>query len=437
MNLQTVRNYDLEAAFHEAEQNFTEANPKSHANYEKACQSLPGGNTRTVLYYAPFPLTIAKGDGCYVWDLDGHRYADFVGEYSAGLYGHSNPVITQAVKDALDRGIVFGGQNEAEPKLAAAIVERWPSVERVRFTNSGTEGNLMAISAARAATGRSKILVFEGAYHGAVFGYANPESPINAPFPTVVAQFNDTEGTVKLIEEHADDLALVVLEPMQVGAGCIPAKKEFLEAIRAATEKHGVVLIFDEVMTSRLTPGGAQEFYGVMPDLTAFGKYLGGGLTFGAFGGRADIMDRFDPRRKDALPHAGTFNQNILTMTAGYTGLSKIFTPEKSIEINARGDKLRERLNGLFDKHGIAGQVTGLGSINAVHFNPGTIESKRDADNDNVQARELLHFDMLGRAQYMARRGMIVLSLPITDTEIEGYVTAFDDFLTERAPLLA
>ena len=386
MNIEATRNYDLEAAYAEAAERFTDANPNSLENYQAACASLPGGNSRTALFYLPYPLTIARGEGCYLWDLDGHRYTDFLGEYSAGLYGHSHPVIKAAVKDALDSGFVLGSHNAVEGKLAAAMVERWPSVERVRFTNSGTEANLMAITAARAATGRSKIMVFEGAYHGAVFGYSNPDSPVNAPFPTVVGPYNDPDGAVALIEEHAADLALVVVEPMQGGGGCIPATSEFLGTLRTATEKHGVVLIFDEVMTSRVAPGGAQALYGVMPDLTAFGKYIGGGMSFGAFGGRADIMDQFDPRRADALPHAGTFNQNILTMSAGLAGLSQIFTPETCIELNARGDRLRAGVNQVFARHGVPGSMTGMGSINGFHFNPDPINSYRDSAKDNVLA---------------------------------------------------
>ncbi|MGH6954245.1 MAG: aminotransferase class III-fold pyridoxal phosphate-dependent enzyme, partial [Alphaproteobacteria bacterium] len=239
MSVQPARNYDLNAAIAEAEQRFAASNPKSKSNYDTVCGFLPGGNSRTVLFYSPFPLTLSKGEGCYVFDLDGHKYADFVGEYTAGLYGHSNPTIVAAIKDALDKGIVLGGHNEYEGRLAAAMCARWPSVQRVRFTNSGTEANLMAVSTARAVTKRSKILVFEGGYHGAVFTYSAGSQVMNAPFPTVIAPFNDTDATVALIRKNADDLACVVVEPMQAGGGSIPGKPEFLKALRDETQKCG------------------------------------------------------------------------------------------------------------------------------------------------------------------------------------------------------
>jgi glutamate-1-semialdehyde 2,1-aminomutase len=436
MNVESQRNYDLEAAYQEAEQHFIEANPKSRKSYDAACEVMPGGNTRTVLYYPPYPLTLAKGEGCHLWDVDGHKYTDFVGEMTAGLYGHSDPRIIGAVKAALDNGITLGGQNTIEAKLAAAIVGRWPSVERVRFCNSGTEANLMSINAARAATGREKLMAFEGSYHGGVLYFRKGGSPTNAPYDMVIGKHNDAAGAEKLIAENGPELAAVIVEPMAGGAGCIPAKLEFLQALRRATAEHGVVLIFDEVMTSRLSPGGIQQIHGVLPDLTSFGKYIGGGLTFGAFGGKAEIMDLFDPRRPDVLPHAGTFNQNVLTMSAGLTGLTEIYTPERALAFNARGDQLRTRLQELADKRGLPVRLTGMGSMMTVHFNRNPVETIYDAYDDNGPAKDLFHLDMIRRDHYMSRRGMINLSLPMTEKEFAGLEAAFDAFLAERAPLI-
>ena len=437
MNVEAQRNYGLEAAYDEAAQRFTANNPKSKSVYDAACKALPGGNSRTVLFYSPFPLTLAKGEGCHVWDVDGHKYADFVGEYTAGLYGHSNAKIIAAVKTALDNGIVLGGHNETEAKLAQMIVDRWPSVERVRFTNSGTESNMMAIVTARAVTGRNKVMVMEGGYHGGVLSFRPGGTPINAPFDYVIADYNDSQSTRQKIAEHGDDLACVVVEPMAGGAGCIPATREYLQMLREETANRGIILIFDEVMTSRLAPGGAQEIHNIMPDMTTFGKYIGGGLTFGAFSGRADIMDRYDPRKPDAYPHAGTFNQNVLTMAAGYTGLSQIYTPEVAVEFNARGDKLRKRLQGIADKHALPIQITGMGSMMCVHFNRNPIHSIADAYSDNGPAKDMFHLDMLTRDHYIARRGMMVLSLPMGDAEFDGLAAAFEDFLTARKDLLS
>jgi glutamate-1-semialdehyde 2,1-aminomutase len=307
----------------------------------------------------------------------------------------------------------------------------------VRFTNSGTESNMMAIVTARAVTGRNKVMVMEGGYHGGVLSFRPGGTPVNAPFDYVIADYNDSESTRQKIAEFGDDLACVVVEPMAGGAGCIPATHEYLQMLRDETAKRGIILIFDEVMTSRLAPGGAQEIHNIMPDMTTFGKYIGGGLTFGAFAGRADIMDRYDPRKPDSYPHAGTFNQNVLTMAAGYTGLSQIYTPEVAVEFNARGDKLRTRLQGLAEKHALPIQITGMGSMMCVHFNRDPIHSIADAYSDNGPAKDMFHLDMLTRDHYIARRGMMVLSLPMGDAEFDGLAAAFEDFLVTRKDLLS
>ncbi|MBM3542710.1 MAG: aminotransferase class III-fold pyridoxal phosphate-dependent enzyme [Alphaproteobacteria bacterium] len=436
MNLQSTRNYDLQAAVLEAEQRFATANPKSAANYQAACQVMPGGNTRTVLFYAPFPLTIARAEGCTVTDLDGHAYMDFLGEYTAGLYGHSHPVIKKAILEGLERGIVLGGQNETEVKLATLVAKRW-GMDRLRFTNSGTEGNLLALNAARAFTKKPKIMGFDGGYHGGVLSMRDGGSPTNAPYDIVLGKYNDIADSKALIEKHAKELACVILEPMMGGAGCLPADKAFLEMLRAETTKHGVLLILDEVVTSRLAPGGAQEIYGVKPDLMSFGKYIGGGLSFGGFGGKAEIMDNFDPRRKDAWPHAGTFNQNQLTMSAGYAGLSQVYTPEVCIAFNKRGDQFRARLQELAKKSGLPIVITGMGSTQTVHFTRlSEVRTPTDAAKGNSLGKDLLQLDMMSRGIYMTRRGMINMSLPMGDKEFDAYAKAFESFLTERAGVL-
>jgi glutamate-1-semialdehyde 2,1-aminomutase len=437
MTSQAALNVTMEAALNEAEEAYVAANPKSRERELKARGSMPGGNTRTVLFYPPFPLTVARGEGAHIWDLDGHRYSDFLNEYTAGIYGHSNPLIQEAVREALESGIVLGGPNRYEAQLAEAVCARFPSIDLVRFCNSGTEGNLFALSTARAVTGRSHIMVFEGGYHGGVFYYAKGGSPINAPFPTVIGHYNDAEFTLDLIEQHAGELAAILIEPMMGGGGCIAAEPEFLRALREAATSHGIILIFDEVMTSRLSPGGLQQSTGVIPDMTSLGKYVGGGLSFGAFGGRREIMERYDPHRADAIPHMGTFNNNVLTMSAGVAGFTKVFTEEAVVELNARGERLRGRLNALAESHGLPLQVTGVGSLMAVHFNPKPVRKPDDAAGDDLMALALFHLDMLARGQYLARRGFITLSLPLVEADYDGLVDAVDEFLTSRASVLA
>ena len=345
MTTLAVRNMSLEDALQDAEQRYAAANPKSRARHAEAARSLPGGNTRSILFYPPFPVTMTRGEGARLFDLDGHAYVDFLGEYTAGLYGHSDPVIQAAVREALAGGILLGAPNRYEAELARLMCARFPSLDLVRFCNSGTEANLNALMGARALTGRSHIMVFEGAYHGGMLSFGHGVSPANIPFPYVFGRFNDLDRTLALIERHADELAAIIIEPMMGAGGCIAGEPAFLEGLREAASRHGILLIFDEVMTSRLSPGGLQGKLGILPDLTTFGKYLGGGMSFGAFGGRAELMSRFDPARPDAIPHSGTYNNNVLTMAAGVAGLSQVFTPAAADALSASGERLKARLN--------------------------------------------------------------------------------------------
>lgn len=428
-------NADLESALAEARAEFAARNPRSAARQTEAAAVMPGGNTRTVIHFPPFPLAIARGEGQRLWDLDGHEYRDFLGEYTAGLYGHSHPAIMKAIRTALEGGIALGGPNLVEAKLAKLVCDRFPSIDRIRFTNSGTEGNLMAISAARAHTKRSKVMVMEGGYHGGVFYFSGP-SPLNVPFPFVFGRYNDIDATAKVIRENAADLAVVIVEPMMGGGGCIPADHAFLAMLREEATKAGAVLIFDEVMTSRLSPGGIQVLSGIIPDMTTLGKYIGGGLTFGAFGGRADIMEHFDPLRPDAWPHAGTFNNNILTMSAGVAGLEEVYPPEVATSFNARGDQVRERLNALGRDKGLPVRFTGRGSMMTVHFGWKPVRGPADTKQTPQAMRDLFHMDMLARGIYIARRGMINLSVPMTDGDFDALVAAVDEMLTVRGPLI-
>ncbi len=316
--------------------------------------------------------------------------------------------------------------------MRASCATASASVELVRFTNSGTEANLMAIALAIAATGRRKIMVFSGAYHGGLLTFPGGRSPVNVPHDFVVAPYNDADGAVRLI---TDELAAILVEPMMGSAGCIPGDPAFLAALREGASRVGALLIFDEVMTSRLAPGGRQQSLGIAPDLTTLGKYVGGGMSFGAFGGRRDLMARFDPRAPNALPHAGTFNNNVLTMAAGVAGLTEAYTPDAAIALNARGDALRERLNALCRASGAKFSFTGVGSMLCAHATDAPIRGPADVPAD-TRRRDLFFFDMLERGIYLARRGFIALALPVGDAEIEQFVAAVGAFLdTHRAAL--
>ncbi|MEL0089759.1 MAG: aminotransferase class III-fold pyridoxal phosphate-dependent enzyme [Rhodospirillales bacterium] len=436
MAVTAYQNYDLAAALLEAEGRFAEANPKSAAAYAEACKSLPGGNTRTVLFYPPFPLVLSKGEGCHLTDIDGHEYVDFQVEQTAGIYGHTEPEILDAIQAAMKDGITLGGPTEREAKLANLFQERFPAVELVRFTNSGTEANLLALSTARAGTDRSQLIGFEGSYHGSVISFGAYGNKMNVPFPWNFCTYNDVEGTRAKIQDLGADLAAVIVEPMTGSGGCIQARPEFITMLREETKRVGAFLIFDEVMTSRLSPQGLHGKWNLKPDLVTFGKYLGGGLTFGAFGGSAEAMERFDPRRKDAFAHAGTFNNNVLSLSAAIAGLTKVYTPERAEKLNADGDKLRGRLNEVLKKTGVAGQVTGIGSMMMVHLTPDPLNGPKDADKVDSALRGLIHLALVERGYYVARRNMIVLSLPMAEKEFDGLVEAFADSVNHYRSVL-
>jgi glutamate-1-semialdehyde 2,1-aminomutase len=430
-------NIGLAAALAEAELRYRAANPKSLAQHGAACASMPGGNTRASIHVDPFPLTMTRGEGARLWDLDGHEYADFLSEFTAGLFGHSHPRIRRAIEEALDGGVNFGAHGKAEARFAAALCARFPSLELVRFTNSGTEANLMAVAAACAVTGRSKVLVFGGGYHGGVFYFRGHGSPLNAPYDYLVGRYNDFDVTTALVEPHRHELAAILVELMQGTTGCIPADRGFLAGLRALADETGAILIFDEVMTSRLAPGGLQEAHGILPDLTTLGKYLGGGMSFGAFGGRVAIMERFDPRRVDAFQHAGTFNNNVLTMNAGFVGLGEVYTPERCRALNDWGDGLRERLNGIVSGLGLAMQFTGRGSMMAAHMSRAPIRCEADAAAGNGVLRDLFWFDLLAAGIWFAKRGMFALSLALDAADGDRLVAAVEEFAETRAPLFA
>jgi glutamate-1-semialdehyde 2,1-aminomutase len=429
-------NIDIEAALVEAREHYVARNAESLARHVEARAVMPGGNTRTVLFNGPFPLTIARGEGCRLWDADGHAYIDLLGEYTAGLFGHSNPVVRAAIDRALDGGLNLSGHGVMEAKLARVVCDRFPSIDLVRFTNSGIEANLMALATATVATGRRKVLVFDGGYHGGVLYFGGGGIPTNVPHDWVLGAYNDIETTSRVIEDHGPSLAAILVEPMLGSGGCVPADPAFLAMLRDAATRHGAVLIFDEVMTSRLSSGGRQKLLGITPDMTTLGKYIGGGMSFGAFGGREDLMARYDPRRTDALPHAGTFNNNVLTMAAGHAGMTQVFTPDVADALTARGDRLRERLNAVAAEHRAPLVFTGCGSLMTGHFTAGPVQTPAQAAASHQGLKELFFFDMLERGFYLARRGMIALSLELTGTELDAFVEAVADFLSVRAPLL-
>lgn len=258
----------------EYQERYVAANPKSADSFGRASVSLAGGNTRSVLHYDPFPMVLVSGRDCFVSSEDGREYVDFVSEYSACMLGHSHPAVAEAVQAVMSRGINLGGASKEEQVLAALLTERIPSMARVRFCNSGTEANTMALTLARHHTGRRKILAFENGYHGGFIGFDSGVLPTTVPFEFVLARYDDATHVRELVD---DSFAAIIVEPMQGVGGMIPASRRFLQTLREVADATSAVLIFDEVVTSRLNYNALQSHHGVFPDLTTIGKFWGGG----------------------------------------------------------------------------------------------------------------------------------------------------------------
>ena len=434
---------------------YPDPNSSSQRLYDRALSSLPGGNSRTTVFMKPYPIYAARGEGCRVFDVDGNTFIDCINNFTSQIHGHAHPALIAAATRQLALGSAFGLPTESEIELAELIAARLPSVDQVRFANSGTEAVMMALKAARAFTGRPKIAKCEGAYHGS-YDYAEvsldptPEAwgrnapvsvayakgtPDNVLADVVTIPFNDTEAAVSLIREHGAELACVLVDPMPNRAGLAPAAHAYLEALRKVTREVGALLIFDEVITFRLGFRGAQGLWKIDPDLTALGKIIGGGFPVGAIGGRRDVMAVFDPRAgKPALPHGGTFSANPVTMRAGLAAM-ELLDDAAFARLDAIGTAVRAGIDRAFRRHGVPGRTVGLGSLLKIHFADREIRDYRSAYLTDEEARHQTVFNraLLNRGVLAAGYGLMALSTPMTDADIDAIVEAVSGALAEVA----
>ena len=406
----------------------------SRALWERALASLPGGNTRTTVFHDPHPVYLVRGDGCRVTDADGVERIDFISNYTSLILGHCHPLVVEAVQEQATRLMSAAAPSELEIELAERLRERLPSVERIRFTNSGTEATMLALRAARAFTGRTVVAAFAGGYHGSHDAAASIPADVTLPpgapgvppalaGEIVVAPFNDLAATRAALEPRLDDLAAVVVEPVLGAGGVVPATDEFLHFLRELTREAGSLLVFDEIISFRVGYNGAQGRYGVAPDLTTLGKIIGGGLPIGAFGGRADVMALFDPRSPDAIGHGGTFNANPLSMAAGLATLEGL-TADRYASLEALTGGLAGALEALFAELGLPGQVTRAGSLFNVHFTEHRIRNHGDVRAADTQRLHELHLGLLERGILFTPRGMGCLSTPMGTAEVDAFVEA-------------
>jgi glutamate-1-semialdehyde 2,1-aminomutase len=419
--------------------------PRSRELFEEALRVMPGGNSRTTTFFDPYPFYIARGEGARIWDADGNERLDFNGNYTSLILGHAPPKVVAAVQDAATRGLSFPGPTAHEVRLAEVLTRRLPGLEVIRFTNSGTEATMHALRVARAFTGREKVAKFEGAYHGThdwalvsvaagtegSGGRARPR-PVawSAGVPKAVLKhvlvlpWNDLATCVKLLERQGADLAAVLIDPLVANGGMIPPVEGFLEGLREATRRLGIVLIFDEVISFRVGPGGAQERFGVTPDLTTLGKIIGGGLPVGAFGGRADIMNAYDPRGgAGRINHGGTFNANPLTMAGGLATM-ELLTPEAYARLDALGERLRDGVRVMLRRRRHVGQVTGMGSLFWLHWTRRRLRDCRSAQPDDRDKPVGVFMGLLNEGVVMSQRGLGACSLAMTEADVDRFVEA-------------
>lgn len=430
--------------------------------FAEAARYMPGGTSRLHYYYQPYPIYAQAGNGCYLTDVEGVERIDYLNNMTALIHGHANPVINLAILHQLLRGSAFSEPAEPEVKLARLLVERVPSLEKIRFANSGTEAVMLAVKLARAFTGRSRIAKFEGFYHG-YYDYAQvsyssrPDEwgPANAPnsvassggladsveADVLTLPFNDKESVIRLLERHGSELAAMLYDPLCNRAGFPLPQDDFLGFLREITRDYGIVLISDEVISFRVGYAGGAARFGGDPDLTVFGKIIGGGLPIGAVGGRADIMALLDPTEgPPALASGGTYSGNPLSTSAGYAALTQL-TPEAYDRLETLGDDLRSRANAVFADAGVPGQVSGAGSLILVVPTDAPIVNYRSIPKDPATEARMrgLHRGLMDAGDrdevgiIVSKEGLGALSTPMGQLEIDRFIAALEQAVHQVA----
>ena len=414
-------------------QRYRERTPDSGCRFEELRCYLPGGDSRSTLFYPPYPAVLVQGAGCRVVDLDGNRLLDLTGNHSILVHGYGAARVLEAIRRQVELGTCFSGPTEAQLRFAQHLVERIGSLERVRFTNSGTEAVMMAVRAARRFTGRRKIAKLEGGYHGTSEGAMGSEHP-----DLLVLPADDADAAVALLARHGADIAALLVEPVQASAGMLALNAAYLRALRDATRRLGIVLVFDEVVSLRVAYGGAEEHFGIEPDLSCLGKLIGGGLPLGVFGGREEIMALFDPSHgPPVIPHPGSYNANPVSLAAGLATM-ELLSRDAVARLNATGDRLRAGLTGVFAEAGIPVSVTGLGSLFGMHLTEGPVRTISDAARADAALRHRIFLGLYVEGILLDPRGVGTLSTAIGEPEIEEFLAALRAVLSRlRQPALS
>lgn len=422
---------------------------RSQALHERAERLIPGGVNSPVRAFRSVglrPLYIARGQGGHIWDVDGNEYIDFISSWGPLIIGHSHPLIQEAITAELANGTSYGACNEREVEMAELICSFFPSIEMVRMVNSGTEATMSAIRLARGYTGRDKILKFEGCYHGhadsfliqagsglATFGQAGSAGvTAQTAENTLVATYNDLESVRRVLDAHAEQVAAVILEPIMGNMGLIPPQEGFLEGLRALTSERGVLLIFDEVISGfRAARGGAQELYGIRPDLTCLGKIIGGGLPVGAFGGRREIMECLSPL--GPVYQAGTLSGNPLALSAGIAMLRQLGQADFYERLEAKAEYFEGLIRPILERYADKLSYNRVGSLSTLFFRSGGVASNADAKSSDTGLYAEYFRLMLSEGIYLppSQFECMFLSMAHTEEDLQRTAQAMERSLTK------
>jgi len=416
----------------------------SKALFDRAVKSMPGGVASSFQLGDPYPIYLERGKGAEVWDVDGNEYYDFHNGFGSIAVGHAHPIVAEAVANAARNGMHFAVTVEACVALAEELCRRF-DVDQVRFTNSGTESNMTAIRVARAATGREVIAKIEGSYHGHVDqlmysctpgaeSMGGRETPAKTPkskgMPKDLDQwirvvpFNDADAFERLLQAEGDQIAALIMEPVMMNVGIVLPQPGYLERIRELCTKYGVVLIFDEVKCGvTIAAGGAQERFGVKPDLASWAKSIGGGAAIGAFGGTAELMDEIN----HGAAHQGTYNGNPLSVAASLATLTQVLTPDAYVHFAELGKRLTDGMNAAIDKYGIPAHTIDLGAKGCVSYRPEPLTNYRDFLETNTGIYDASYPWMINRGVFMTPgdEEQWTLSVQHTTEHVDRYVDAF------------
>ncbi len=415
---------------------------QSKSLYERATKSIPGGvnsPVRACKSVGTCPLFIDRADGCFIFDADGNRFIDYIGSWGPMILGHRHPAVVDAITAVLERGTSFGAPTDLEIRLAEMVIDAVPTVEIVRMVNSGTEAAMSAIRLARGVTGRDLVIKFDGCYHGhadtllvaagsgvATLGIpGSPGVPEDIAHHTLSLPFNDIEAVQQVMDEMGDQVACIIIEPVAGNMGLVPPGEGYLQALRDLTQKHGSVLVFDEVMTGfRVAYGGAQSLYNISPDLSCFGKVIGGGLPVGAYGGKKELMSQIAP--EGGVYQAGTLSGNPLAMAAGIATLEQLQQPGFYEELATKSDRLVAGLGEVAKQAGIAAQVDHVGSMIGMFFTDQHVANFEDAKTCDLERFTAFYQGMREHGIYIAPSQFeaLFLSAAHADEHIDATIDA-------------